>query len=343
MNNSDFVHLHVHTEYSLLDGACRINRLMSRLKEIGQTAVAITDHGNMYGAMEFYQTAEKNGIKAIIGCEVYVAPRTRFDKETKIDSKPYHLVLLCENNEGYSNLVKLVSAANIEGFYSKPRVDKELLQRYHKGLICLSACLAGEIPRYLSDNNFESAKKTAYEYLNIFGEGNFFIEIQNHGLREEIEILPQLYKLSAETGIPLVATNDCHYLSREDSELQKLLICIQTGTVFGEPNGLDFGTDEFYIKSSEEMLKLFGGHKEAISVTSQIAERCSVDFNFDSGIKIPEFKAEGVSDNTEYLRELSFEGLYRHYGEKVSSNIIKRLEYELSVIEEKHFVDYILA
>lgn len=342
MNNSDFVHLHVHTEYSLLDGACRINRLMSRLKEIGQTAVAITDHGNMYGAMEFYQTAEKNGIKAIIGCEVYVAPRTRFDKETKIDSKPYHLVLLCENNEGYSNLVKLVSAANIEGFYSKPRVDKELLQRYHKGLICLSACLAGEIPRYLSDNNFESAKKAAYEYLNIFGEGNFFIEIQNHGLREEIEILPQLYKLSAETGIPLVATNDCHYLSREDSELQKLLICIQTGTVFGEPNGLDFGTDEFYIKSSEEMLKLFGGHKEAISVTSQIAERCNVDFNFDSGIKIPEFKAEGVSDNTEYLRELSFEGLYRHYGEKVSSNIIKRLEYELSVIEEKHFVDYFL-
>lgn len=342
MNNSDFVHLHVHTEYSLLDGACRINRLMSRLKEIGQTAVAITDHGNMYGAMEFYQTAEKNGIKAIIGCEVYVAPRTRFDKETKIDSKPYHLVLLCENNEGYSNLVKLVSAANIEGFYSKPRVDKELLQRYHKGLICLSACLAGEIPRYLSDNNFESAKKAAYEYLNIFGEGNFFIEIQNHGLREEIEILPQLYKLSAETGIPLVATNDCHYLSREDSDLQKLLICIQTGTVFGEPNGLDFGTDEFYIKSSEEMLKLFGGHKEAISVTSQIAERCSVDFNFDSGIKIPEFKAEGVSDNTEYLRELSFEGLYRHYGEKVSSNIIKRLEYELSVIEEKHFVDYFL-
>ncbi len=342
MNNSDFVHLHVHTEYSLLDGACRINKLMTRLKELGQTAVAITDHGNMYGAMEFYQTAEKNGIKAIIGCEVYVAPRTRFDKEAKIDTKPYHLVLLCENNEGYSNLVKLVSAANIEGFYSKPRIDKELLQRYHKGLICLSACLAGEIPRYLSDNNFEAAKKAAYEYLDIFGEGNFFIEIQNHGLREEIEILPKLYKLSAETRIPLVATNDCHYLSREDSELQKLLICIQTGTVFGEPNGLDFGTDEFYIKSAEEMIKLFDGHNEAITVTSQIAERCNVDFNFDSGIKIPEFKAERVSNNTEYLRKLSFEGLYRHYGKKASPHIIKRLEYELSVIEEKHFVDYFL-
>lgn len=342
MNNSDFVHLHVHTEYSLLDGACRINGLMTRLKELGQTAVAITDHGNMYGAMEFYQAAVKNGIKAIIGCEVYVAPRTRFDKEAKIDSKPYHLVLLCENNEGYRNLVKLVSAANIEGFYSKPRVDKDLLQRYHKGLICLSACLAGEIPRYLSDNNFEAAKKAAYEYLDIFGEGNFLIEIQNHGLREEIEILPQLYKLSAETGIPLVATNDCHYLSREDSELQKLLICIQTGTVFGEPNGLDFGTDEFYIKSAEEMLKLFGGHNEAITVTSKIAERCNVDFNIDSGIKIPEFKANGVSDNAEYLRKLCFEGLYRHYGKNASSHIIERLEYELSVIEEKHFVDYFL-
>ena len=342
MNNTDFVHLHVHTEYSLLDGACRINELMTRLKALGQTAVAITDHGNMYGAMEFYQTAVKNGIKAIIGCEVYVAPRTRFDKEAKIDTKPYHLVLLCENNEGYGNLVKLVSAANIEGFYSKPRVDKELLQRYHKGLICLSACLAGEIPRYLSENNYEAAKKAAYEYLDIFGENNFFIEIQNHGLREEIEILPQLYKLSSEMRVPLVATNDCHYLSREDSELQKLLICIQTGTVFGEPNGLDFGSDEFYIKSAEEMMKLFGGHSEAITITSQIAERCNVDFNFDSGIKIPVFQAEDVLNNTEYLRKLSFEGLYRHYGKNVSSQIIKRLEYELSVIEEKHFVDYFL-
>ena len=224
MERSDFVHLHLHTEYSLLDGACRINGLMKRLKDIGQTAVAITDHGNMYGAMEFCQTAEKNGIKAIVGCEVYVAPRTRFDKEPKIDTKPFHLVLLCENNEGYSNLVKLVSAANTEGFYGKPRVDKELLKRHHKGLICLSACLAGEIPRYLSDNNYEAAKKTALEYKEIVGEGNYFIEIQNHGLREQIEILPKLYKLSAETGIPLAATNDCHYLTKEDSELQKLLI-----------------------------------------------------------------------------------------------------------------------
>lgn len=342
MKSNDFVHLHVHTEYSLLDGACRINGLMKRLKELGQTAVAITDHGNMYGAMEFYQAAEKNGIKAIIGCEVYVAPRTRFDKEAKIDSKPYHLVLLCENNEGYKNLVKLVSKGNIEGFYSKPRVDKELLQTYHKGLICLSACLAGEIPRYLSNNNYEAAKKTALEYLDIFGKDNFFIEIQNHELREELEILPLLYRLSEETGIPIVATNDCHYITREDSELQKILICIQTGTIFGEPNGLDFGTDEFYVKSAEEMSELFKGHEEAVSITAQIAERCNVDFTFDSGIKIPKFKAEGVTDNTAFLRRLSFDGLYSHYGSNVSQNIINRLEYELSVIEEKQFIDYFL-
>ena len=342
MERSDFVHLHLHTEYSLLDGACRINGLMKRLKDIGQTAVAITDHGNMYGAMEFCQTAEKNGIKAIVGCEVYVAPRTRFDKEPKIDTKPFHLVLLCENNEGYSNLVKLVSAANTEGFYGKPRVDKELLKRHHKGLICLSACLAGEILRYLSDNNYEAAKKTALEYKEIFGEGNYFIEIQNHGLREQIEILPKLYKLSAETGIPLAATNDCHYLTKEDSELQKLLICIQTGKVFGEPDTLEFATDEFYVKSADEMAKLFKGHEEAVSITAEIADRCNVDFNFDSGIKIPQFRTEGVTDNREFLRKLSFDGLYRHYGRDVQEDIIKRLEYELSVIEEKHFVDYFL-
>ncbi len=342
MNNSDFVHLHVHTEYSLLDGACRINGLMKRVKELGQTAVAITDHGNMYGVMEFVQAAKKNDIKAIVGCEVYVAPRTRFDKESKIDAKPYHLVLLCENNEGYSNLVKLVSAANIEGFYNKPRVDKELLRRHHKGLICLSACFAGEIPRYLLDNNFEGAKAAALDYLDIFGEGNFFIEIQNHHLRQQLEILPQLYRLSAETGIPLVATNDCHYLSREDSELQKVLICIQTGTVLDEPNTLDFGSDEFYIKSAEEMQTLFKGHEEALTVTSEIADRCNVDFNFDSGIKIPVFKTKGITDNAAYLRKLSFDGLYRHYGRNVSAETVSRLEYELSVIEEKHFIDYFL-
>ena len=342
MRSDEFVHLHVHTEYSLLDGACRIEGLMKRLNELGQTAVAITDHGNMYGAMELSRIAVKHGIKPIIGCEVYVAPRTRFDKDGKIDLKPYHLILLCENNEGYSNLVKLVSAANIEGFYNKPRVDKELLRRYSRGLICLSACLAGEIPRLLSDNNYDGAKKAALEYLDIFGKGNFFIEIQNHNLKGELEILPRLYRLSSETGIPLAATNDCHYLTREDSELQKVLICIQTGTVLGEQNGIDFGTDEFYVKSVDEMAELFRGHEEAVAVTSQIAARCNVDFNFDSGIKIPQFKAEGITDNRKYLRQLSFEGLYRHYGKNPSAEITQRLEYELSVIEEKQFVDYFL-
>ncbi len=342
MNSNNFVHLHVHTEYSLLDGACRINGLMNRLKEIGQTAVAITDHGNMYGAMEFLQIAEKNGIKPIIGCEVYVAPRTRFDKENKIDSKPYHLVLLCENNEGYSNLVKIVSIANVEGFYNKPRVDKELLRKYHKGLICLSACLAGEVPRNLANNDYNNARNVALEYLEIFGKGNYFIEIQNHGIREQLEILPQLYKLSAETGIPLVATNDCHYLSRQDSELQRVLVCIQTGTVLGEPNGMEFAGDEFYVKTAEEMTRLFKGHEEAITITSQIAERCNVDFNFDSGIKIPHFEIKGVTDNTEYLRKISYEGLYHRYGKNVPKTTIDRLEYELSVIAEKQFVDYFL-
>lgn len=342
MKSSDFVNLHVHTEYSLLDGACRIEKLMKRLNELGQTAVAITDHGNMYGATEFFQTAQKNGIKPIIGCEVYVAPRTRFDREPKIDLKPYHLILLCENNEGYRNLVKLVSAANTEGFYNKPRVDKKLLRRYHKGLICLSACLAGEIPRSLADNNYDAAGSIALEYLDIFGKGNFFIEVQNHGLREELEILPRLYRLSDDTGIPLAATNDCHYIYREDSELQRVLICIQTGTHIDSPDGIDFGSDEFYVKSAEEMQKLFKGREEAVKITSQIAERCNVDFNFDSGIKIPHFNAEGVSDNAEYLRKLSFDGLYRHYGKNAPRNVIQRLEYELSVIEEKSFVDYFL-
>lgn len=342
MRKDEFVNLHVHTEYSLLDGACRIKRFMERLKELGQTAAAITDHGNMYGVMEFGQVALKAGIKPIIGCEVYVAPRTRHDKDSKLDSRPYHLILLCENNEGYKNLVKLVSAANIEGFYNKPRVDTELLRKYHNGLICLSACLAGEIPRLLSDNRYDAAKQKALEYLDIFGNGNYFIEVQNHGIREELQILPNLYRLSEETGIPLAATNDCHYINREDSELQKVLICIQTGTVLGEPNGLDFGTDEFYVKSADEMAMLFKGHEEAVSITSEIAERCSVDFNFNSEIKIPEFKYNGYSDNKKLLRHLSFEGLYRHYGDTPSAEIMSRLEYELSVINDKQFTDYFL-
>ena len=342
MKSDSFVNLHVHTQYSLLDGACRISRLVERVKELGQTAVAITDHGNMYGAAEFWKTAKNAGIKPIIGCEVYVAPRTRFDREPKLDVRPYHLILLCENNLGYRNLVKLVSAGFIEGFYNRPRVDLELLKKYHEGLICLSACLIGEVPRLLADGQYTAAKAKALEYSDIFGEGNYFIEVQDHGIREEKRLLPQLYRLSAETGIPLAATNDCHYLAREDAELQNVLLCIQTGKLLGEPTGLNFETDEFFVKSADEMAELFRGHEEAVTNTALIAERCNVDMDFDSAIKIPHFEVDGVSDNDAYLRDLSFEGLYKRYGQNVAGSIVKRLEYELSVITEKCFTDYFL-
>lgn len=342
MRNDEFVHLHVHTEYSLLDGACRIDQLMERVRELGQTAVAITDHGNMYGVPEFFRAAEKAGIKPIIGCEVYVAPRKRTDREPGLDGRPYHLILLCENNEGYSNLVKLVSAANIEGFYNKPRVDTELLRKYHGGLICLSACLAGEIQRLLSDGRYDDAKRKALEYREIFGEGNYFLEIQDHGIREERLNLPKLYRLSDETGIPLAATNDCHYINKEDAEMQNVLLCIQTATVLGQPNGMSFDTDEFYLRSAEEMASHFKGHEDALRNTALIARRCSVKMNFDSAVKIPEFEAESGRDNSQYLRELSFNGLYRLYGGNVEKSIVDRLEYELKIIDEKHFTDYFL-
>lgn len=341
MRADEFVNLHVHTEYSLLDGACRIKELIQRTKELGQTAVAITDHGNMYGAVEFWNEAKKQGIKPVIGCEVYVAPRTRFDKEPKLDTTPYHLLLLCENNEGYRNLVKLVSLAGIEGFYHKPRVDIELLKKYHKGLICLSACLAGEIPRQLANGNYSEAKETALRYREIFGADNYFIEIQNHGTSDEIRILPQLYKLSKETGIPLVATNDCHYIKKEDAEIQNVLLCIQTGKILGEPNGISFETEEFYLKSADEMSELFKGHEEAVKNTSLIAERCNVEFEFGS-IKLPKFTVDGVIDNAEYFRNLCRDGMIEKYGQSPSEKVRERLEYELSVIEKMGYVDYFL-
>jgi len=342
LKSDSFVNLHVHTEYSLLDGACRIKKLVERVKELGQTAVAITDHGNMYGVAEFWKTAKNVGVKPIIGCEVYVAPRTRHDREPKLDARPYHLILLCENNIGYRNLVKLVSAGFIEGFYNRPRVDLELLKKYHEGLICLSACLIGEVPRLLADGQYLAAKAKALEYRDIFGEGNYFLEVQDHGIREERLILPQLYRLSAETGIPLAATNDCHYLRREDAELQNVLLCIQTGKLLGEPTGLSFETNEFFVKSADEMAELFRGHEEAVTNTALIAERCNVSMDFDSSVKIPHFEVEGVSDNAAYLRDLSYAGLYKRYGQNVAGSIVKRLDYELSVITEKCFTDYFL-
>lgn len=341
MRADGFVNLHVHTEYSLLDGACRIRKLVNRVRELGQTAVAITDHGNMYGAVEFWNEAKKAGIKPVIGCEVYVAPRTRFDKEPRLDTSPYHLVLLCENNEGYSNLVKLVSLAGLEGFYNKPRVDSELLKKYHKGLICLSGCLAGEISRLLVSGQYDEAKSKALEYREIFGKNNYYIEIQNHGIKNELKILPLLYRLSDETGIPLAATNDCHYIDKSDSEMQNVLLCIQTGKVLGEPNGISFETEEFYVKSSDEMAALFRGHEEAVSNTSSIAERCNVEFEFGN-IKLPKFTIEGVTDNEKFFRELCRKGIFERYRENPSAEIIQRMEYELSVIIKMGYTDYYL-
>ncbi len=336
----DFVHLHVHTEYSLLDGACRISELASYAKSLGQKAIAITDHGNMYGAIEFYNACLKEGIKPIIGCEVYVAPRTRFDKVNKIDTSPYHLVLLCKNMKGYQNLIKLVSAGYIEGFFSRPRVDLELLKEHSEGLVCLSACLAGEIPRKLLNNDYEGAKETAITYNNIFGQGNYYIEIQNHDIDEQKKILPLLARLSRETGIPLVATNDAHYITKQDSFMQQVLVCISTKTTLGDPKALMFPTDEFYIKSGDEMNSLFSSYKDAVSNTVKIADMCNIEFEFGK-IKLPKFKLSGVDDNKEFFRKLCEDGLRKHYGVN-NIEARERLEYEFSVIEKMGYIDYFL-
>ncbi|MBQ3162608.1 MAG: DNA polymerase III subunit alpha [Oscillospiraceae bacterium] len=336
-----FVHLHLHSEYSLLDGACRIKQLVSYAKELGQATVAVTDHGCMYSAVEFYNEAIAQGIKPIIGCEVYVAPRTRFDKIHGQDNKPYHLVLLCKNNTGYQNLIKLVSYGYTEGFYNKPRVDIELLGKYHEGLIALSGCLAGEIPRKLVNGEYESAKAVALKYREIFGEGNYYIEIQNHNIPEEMRILPLLYRLSAETGIPLVATNDAHYITKQDHEVQRVLIAIQTNTLLSEPNPLSFPTNEFYMKSEEEMRELFANVPQAVDNTSKIADMCNVEFEFGK-IKLPKFTIEGVTDNVDYFRKLCYKGMKKRYGENPSAEITERMEYELDVITRMGYVDYFL-
>ncbi len=335
----DFVHLHVHTEYSLLDGACRIKRLVSRVKALGQRAVAITDHGVMYGCVDFWNECVSEGIKPIIGCEVYVAPRTRFDKQTKEDMSPYHLILLCKNNDGYKNLVKIVSLAGTEGFYNRPRCDLELLEKYHEGLICLSACLAGEIPRQLLNGNYTAAKATALKYRSIFGDGNYYLEVQDHGIDEQKRILPLLYRLSSETGIPLAATNDAHYIEKSDSEMQRILTCISTGKTLDSPDSLSFPTNEFYIKSAEEMGALFPS--EAIENTVKIADMCNVTFEF--GVtKLPYFKIEGVEDNTLYFREQVIKGLKNRYGKSLGKLHTERAEYETEIIEKMGYVDYFL-
>ncbi len=335
----DFVHLHVHSEYSLLDGACRIKRLISRIKELGQSAVAITDHGVMYGCIEFYNECINNGIKPIIGCEVYVAPRGRFRKESREDMSPYHLLLLCKNNEGYSNLIKLVSAAHTEGFYNRPRCDLELLRRYSKGLICLSACIAGEIPRLLLKGDYEGAKSKAAEYRDIFGDGNYYLEVQNHGMDEQKRILPYIYRISEETGIPVAATNDAHYIEKSDSEMQRILTCISTGKNLDSPDSLSFPTEEFYIKSAEEMSRLFPAF--ALENTVKIADKCNVNIEF--GVtKLPLFKIDGVDNNTEYFKNQVYRGLKKRYGSNLTKEALERAEQEMKVIIQMGYVDYFL-
>ncbi len=335
-----FTHLHLHTEYSLLDGCCRINKLFDAVSQRGQTAVALTDHGVMYGAIDFYKAAKKRGIKPIIGCEVYVAPNSRFDKQ-KVEGGNYsHLVLLCENNEGYQNLIKLVSAGFTEGFYTRPRVDRELLEKYHGGLIALSACLAGEIPRAIMDGDYERARDTALWYKKVFGENNYFLEVQNHGIREQQTVNSYIQKLSSETGIPLVATNDVHYIDKDDSFMHKVLLCVQTGTKIGDKTNFEFPTEEFYLKTEQEMHDAFPNMPDAILNTQKIADRCNVEFEFGK-IKLPFFDTGG-QDHFEYFRSKCYDGLYKHYGNTPSKDVIDRLEYELSVINQMGYVDYYL-
>lgn len=337
---TDFVHLHLHSEYSLLDGACRIKELVLRVKELGQKAVAVTDHGNMFAAVEFYNACQEAGIKAIIGCEVYVAPRTRFDKVTRVDSSPYHLVLLCKNNEGYKNLIKLVSLSYTEGFYNRPRIDEELLRKYSGGLICLSACLAGEVSRKISEDNYKGAKETVLKYLEIFGRDNYYIEIQNQKFQQQQRVTQSLIRLSHETGVPLCATNDCHYLTKSDAKAQQILMCISTGTTVDDSAKLSFPTEEFYVKSAEEMAELFPSQQEALINTVKIAERCNVSFEFGN-TKLPYFHIDGVEDNEKFLRDMCEKGLLKRYSNP-SADAKKRLEYELDVITKMGYTDYYL-
>jgi len=336
----NFVHLHLHTEYSLLDGACRIDRALQYAKDLGQPAMAITDHGVMYGVIDFYKRAKAVGIKPIIGCEVYVAPRTMADKVYKIDSYPYHLVLLCKDMKGYQNLISLVSHGCIEGFYSKPRVDLDLLSKKSEGLIAMSACLSGHIPRLLLNNDYEGAKAAAKRYIEIFGRENFYIEVQNHLIPEQQRILPQLRKLSQELSVGIVATNDAHYITKADNRMQHVLTCIQTNTTVNE-SSLEFATDEFYIKSREEMLEVLPDFADAMDTTLEIADRCNLDFTFGE-LKLPYFTAPNGQNNNDYFKSKCYEGLYRHYGETPAPHIVERLEYEISVIEKMGYIDYYL-
>lgn len=336
----NFVHLHVHTEYSLLDGAGRVENLVARAKELGMESLAITDHGVMYGVVDFYKQAKKYGIRPVIGCEVYVAARTMRDRDPKLDGDQNHLVLLVKNEEGYSNLIKLVSLGFTEGFYYKPRVDIDALRKYSKGLIALSACLAGEIPMHIMNRNYQAAKDAALRYREIFGEGNFYLELQDHGIKEQALVNQEVIRLSQETGIPLVATNDVHYVDRKDAAAQDILLCIQTGKTIEEEGRLKFQGDEFYLKAPDEMYELFKYVPEALENTAAIAEQCSMDFTFGQ-VHLPAFDVpEGYTSDT-YIRKLCYEGLEKKYS-TITDALRERAEYELSVITKMGYADYYL-
>ncbi len=335
-----FVHLHVHTEYSLLDGACRIGSVMERVKALGQDAVAITDHGVMYGVIDFYKAARAAGVHPIIGCEVYVAPRSMHDRVHGLDSEARHLVLLCENEEGYRNLSQMVSRAFQEGFYGKPRIDMELLRTHAGGLIALSACLAGEIPRRLTDNDYAGAKEKALELSEIFGPEHFYLELQDHGIAEQTRVNQGIARLARETGLPLVATNDAHYLTREDAALQDVLMCIQMGKTVDDPGRMRFETEEFYLKSEDEMRALFPQAPEAIENTAKIAARCRVDFEFGH-YHLPLFHCPDGFDSWGYFSKLCAEGFAARYPAP-PEGYRERLEYEMSMIRKMGYVDYFL-
>ncbi len=338
--NKDFIHLHVHTEYSLLDGFSRLDKLIGRAKELNMQAIAITDHGCMFGAIDFYKKAKKAGIKPVIGCEVYTAARGLRDKDPNYDKRYGHLVLLAENMTGYKNLIKLVSTSYVEGFYYKPRVDIEELRKHSEGIIALSACLAGDVSNNILNRNYEEAKKFALLYREIFGENNFYLEIQDHHLPEQKEVNAGLVKLSKETGIPLVATNDLHYVNKEDSKTHDVLMCIQMGKTLNDPSRMKFGSDEFYLKSREEMEELFPYAIEALDNTVKIAERCNVEFDFNT-YHLPKYDVPQGYTTESYLRELCFKGLEERY-QNPTQEAIDRLNYEIDVISKMGYIEYFL-
>ncbi len=342
----DFVHLHMHTEYSLLDGANKLDDLVNKVDELGMKAVAITDHGNMFGVVDLYKKCKAKGIKLVIGCEMYVAPRSRLDKQGKIDTEPNHLILLAMNDIGYKNLIKLVSISYVEGFYYKPRIDMEVLKEYSEGIICLSACLAGEIPKRILEGDIEGAKTVAKEFLSIFGKERFYLEIQDNGIREQVLVNQNIVSIAKQLNINIVATNDCHYLTKDDYDFHEVLLCIQTKKIITDPDRMSFPTNEFYIKSPEEMTSSFKNFPEAISNTVKIADMCNVEFEFGK-IILPEFKIEESITNLEYFTRLCNEGIEKRYNIEDYDNeylnkVKERLDYEISVIDKMGYVDYFL-